>query len=285
MFKKIIIVFPIAFLLLNSLFVNAMSTKKESAKNMTREEICKDNLKELFNMEYNPEAGSDPEMMAILQKYIFGEVFTVGNLNNKTREMITVTSLAVQQTLPQLKAHINGALNTGVTPIELREVIYQCAPFIGFPKTLNAIGVMNEVFKERGIKVPLESTGTVKENERYEKGIAIQKQLYGDEIKQAMSGLPNDMGDDVARFLTEVCFGDFYTRKGLDLKTRELLIISLLTTTGNTSVLKSHIKGNLKVGKSIETVIAAIIQTIPYVGFPNGFAALKTIKEVMVHSV
>ena len=49
-------------------------------------------------------------MMAILQKYIFGEVFTVGDLDIKTREMITVTSLAVQQTLPQLKAHINAAL-------------------------------------------------------------------------------------------------------------------------------------------------------------------------------
>lgn len=52
----------------------------------------------------------------------------------KTREMLTVTSLAVQQTLPQLKAHINAALNVGVTPLEVRETLYQCAPFIGFPK-------------------------------------------------------------------------------------------------------------------------------------------------------
>lgn len=92
----------------------------------------------------------------------------------KTREMLTVTSLAVQQTLPQLKAHINAALNVGVTPLEVRESLYQCAPFIGFPKTLNAIGVMNEVFKERGIKTPLEMAGTTDEKSRYEKGAAIQ---------------------------------------------------------------------------------------------------------------
>ena len=135
-------------------------------KKMTRSDICKKNYEKLFNSDWNPNVGSDPEMMAILQKYIFGEVFTVGNLDMKTREMLTVTSLAVQQTLPQLKAHINAALNVGVTPLEVRETLYQCAPFIGFPKTLNAIGVMNEVFKERGIETPLEMAGTTDEKSR-----------------------------------------------------------------------------------------------------------------------
>jgi len=247
-------------------------------KKMTRSDICKKNYEKLFNSDWNPNVGSDPEMMAILQKYIFGEVFTVGNLDMKTREMLTVTSLAVQQTLPQLKAHINAALNVGVTPLEVRESLYQCAPFIGFPKTLNAIGVMNEVFKERGIKTPLEMAGTTDEKSRYEKGAAIQKPLYGDEISKALEGLPENMGDDVSRFLTEFCFGDIYTRKGLDVKTRELLIISILVTTGDTETLQSHIKGALKAGNSKETITAAIIQCLPYVGFPNTIAALKCLK-------
>lgn len=247
-------------------------------KKMTRSDICKKNYEKLFNSDWNPNVGSDPEMMAILQKYIFGEVFTVGNLDMKTREMLTVTSLAVQQTLPQLKAHINAALNVGVTPLEVRETLYQCAPFIGFPKTLNAIGVMNEVFKERGIETPLEMAGTTDEKSRFEKGAAIQKPLYGDEISKALEGLPESMGDDVSRFLTEFCFGDIYTRKGLDVKTRELLIISILVTTGDTETLKSHVKGALKAGNSKEIITAAIIQCLPYVGFPNAIAALKCLK-------
>lgn len=250
-------------------------------KNMTRTDICKENFRELFKEEALSPNGDDPEMMAILQKYIFGEVFTVGELDMKTREMLTVTSLAVQQTLPQLKAHINAALNVGVSPIELREAIYQCAPFIGFPKTLNALAVLNEVFKERGIETPLKSTATVTEDERFAKGLALQEPVYGDEIENSLKGLPDDMGKDVARFLTEVCFGDFYTREGLDIKTRELLVVGILVTTGNTSVLKSHIKGNLKVGNSKESITAAIIQCLPYVGFPNTIAALKTLKEVL----
>ncbi len=270
----------LALFIIALLAQNMILAKTEDNK-MTRTDICKENYKILFGGEALTPTGDDPEMMAILQKYIFGEVFTVGELDIKTREMITVTSLAVQQTLPQLKAHINGALNAGATPVELREVIYQLAPFIGFPKTLNALGVLNEVFKERGIKTPLPSTATIKEEERYAKGLEIQTPLYGDEIKQALSGLPEDMGADAARFLTEVCFGDFYTREGLDIKTRELLFVAALATTGNTATLKSHIKGNLKAGNSKETITAAMIQCLPYIGFPNTIAALKTLKEVI----
>ena len=278
MIRKILTLF--LALILSQNFIFAAAVQNED-KNMTRTDICKKNYKTLFGGEALTPTGDDPEMMAILQKYIFGEVFTVGELDIKTRELITITSLAVQQTLPQLKAHTNGALNAGATPIELREAIYQLAPFIGFPKTLNALGVLNEVFKERGIQTPLKSTATVKEEERYQKGYEIQNPLYGDEIKQSMEGLPDDMGADVARFLTEVCFGDFYTREGLDVKTRELLFISALVTTGNTTTLKSHIKGSIKAGNSKETVTAAIIQVLPYVGFPNTLAALRTLKEVL----
>ncbi len=259
-------------------FVFAKTIKKEGL-NMTRADICKKNYEALFKSDWNPNVGNDPEMMEILQKYIFGEVFTVGSLDMKTREMITVTSLAVQQTLPQLNAHINAALNVGVTPLELRETIYLCAPFIGFPKTLNALGVLNEVLASRNISTPLEKAGTVSENERFTKGSEIQTPLYGDEIARDMQGLPDGIGDDAARFLTEFLFGDIYTRGVLDTKTRELLAICILTTTGDTGVLKSHISGAMKAGNTPETIAAAIVQCLPYVGFPNALAALRSLKN------
>lgn len=247
-----------------------------------REEICKENFEKLFQTEWNAsQNGTDSDMMLILQKYIFGEVFTIGDLDLKTREMLTVTTLTVQQTLPQLKSHINALLNTGATPTEVREVIYQCAPFIGFPKTLNAINVMNEVFAERGIELPIKSNITVDEFNRYEKGFEIQNPIYGDEIKKALEGLPENMGTDVSDFLTEVCFGDFYTREGLDIKTRELLVLGILSTTGNFETLESHIIGNLKVGNSKEEITSAIIQCLPYIGFPNTIKALKVLKETL----
>lgn len=246
---------------------------------MNRIELCKKQYAELFGGEALTDTGTDPEMMNILQKFIFGEVFSTGTLDTKTREMITVVTLTAMQTLPQLKAHVNAALNIGVTPIELREAVYQCAPFIGFPKTLNAIATINEVYKERNIALPLESQGIVTEENRYAKGKEIQYLMYGDEIKEAMKDLPGEMGTDVARFLTEMCFGDFYTRTGLDVKTRELLILCALTALGAEKQIHSHVIGNIKVGNSKETLVAAMIQCLPYIGFPYALNAISIIKQ------
>ena len=154
-----------------------MPAKAQNDETMNRIETCKENYRTLFGGEALTGQGTDPEMMDILQKFIFGEVFTTGNLSLKQREMITCVTLATMQTLPQLKAHAGAALNVGVTPVELREAMYLTAPFIGFPKMLNAVGTVNEVFKERGITLPLENQTIVTEANRHEQGAAIQDKL------------------------------------------------------------------------------------------------------------
>ena len=96
----------------------------------------------LFGPRDTTAADNDPELMEILRRFIFGDVFDTGVLDDQTRELITVTVLACLQTLPQLKSHTAAALNVGVQPIQIREAIYQLAPFIGFPRTLNAIATI-----------------------------------------------------------------------------------------------------------------------------------------------
>jgi 4-carboxymuconolactone decarboxylase len=170
--------------------------------------------------------------MAILRALIFGEVFHIGDLDDRTRELITVVVLTTIQTLPQLRAHTAAALNVGVAPIEIRDAVYQCAPFLGFPQTLNAVGVINDVFEQRGIAVPLAEQATVIEADRLARGRAIQQPLYGDEIHNNLSELPDRYREVVPRLLSEFCFGDFYTREGLDLAARELLVLCLLAALG-----------------------------------------------------
>ena len=163
----------IAFIVASSLTMTAQTTEK-----MNRTDVCKQNYRLLFNGEALTGQGTDPEIMDILQKFIFGEVFQTGSLTVKQREMITCITLAAQQALPQLKAHAGAALNVGVTPEELREVVYLTAPFIGFPKMLNALSTVNGVFEDRGIKLPLEKQGSVTDASRHETGKAIQDRLY-----------------------------------------------------------------------------------------------------------
>jgi len=267
---------------LASAMAQVNNSKQTNTTDMNRTERAAKKFKELFATDIT-ESKTDPELMTILQRMIFGEVFFIGNLDDKTRELITITVLTTNQTLPQLQAHTHAALNIGVTPIEIREVIYQCAPFIGYPKVLNAVETMNKVFESRGIKLPLQKQGTVKEEDRFEKGKEKQAPLYGDKMKEYMAGLPDALGIQIPTLLTESCFGDFYTRGGLDTKTRELMIFCSLAALGGTErQMASHAVGNLKIGNTKETLISAMVQAYPYMGFPRLSNAIAVIKEAKV---
>ena len=248
---------------------------------MDRVALSAEKYEQLFGSPPDVAAGPDPELMAILRHVIFGEVFQIGGLDDRTRELITVALLVTNQTLPQLRSHAAAALNVGATPIEIREAVYQCAPFLGFPKTLNGIAVINDVFTERGITLPLPDQATVADDDRLERGRAIQHPLYGDEIRDNLAGLPDDLRGAVPRLLTEFCFGDFYTRSGLDLATRELLVLCVLAALGGADVqVRAHAAGNLKAGNTVDVQIAAMIHCLPYIGFPRALNAIRAISQV-----
>jgi 4-carboxymuconolactone decarboxylase len=187
--------------------------------------------------------------------------------------------LTTIQCLAEVRVHVGAALNIGVTPIEIKESLYQCAPFIGFPRVQEALKIVNEVMLSRGISLPLDSQRRIGEGDRFEKGREIQFPIYGDRIKQAVSTLPEEQRESIPRYLTELCFGDLYA--GLDLQTRELLILCVLCALGGTDLqIKSHATGNLKVGNSRETVVSAITFCLPFIGFPRTLNAINIVKEV-----
>ncbi len=224
---------------------------------------------------------NDPELMRILRGFIFGDVFDTGVLDDQTRELITVTVLGCLQTLPQLASHTGAALNVGVQPVAIREAIYQLAPFIGFPRTLNAVATINEVFQGRGILLPLSEQGSVTDAERYSQGLAVQAPLYGTEIKDNLADLPEPFNTALPRFLTEFCFGDFYTRDGLTLAQRELLVLCALATIGDTAAqLGPHGRACIQTGNSKTTLVAALVHCFPYIGFPRAVAAIRAVKDL-----
>ena len=252
---------------------------------MNRKERTEQKVQELFHHPAAGDEGTDGEFMQILQGYIFGDVCFTGSLDNRLRELVTVTVLTTLSTLPQLKAHVQASLNAGCTPVEIREAVYQCAAFIGFPKTLNAISTMNEVFAGNGIQLPLPSQKTLtgeSEEERFQRGLEIQAPLYGTEIADRYTWLPGEFAQAVSRFLTELCFGDFNTRSGLDGKTRELLTVVLLAALGGAELqVKSHVEGALKAGNTKEEVVCALVHAGGYMGIPRLFNALNACRELL----
>ncbi|MFS0669241.1 carboxymuconolactone decarboxylase family protein [Peribacillus frigoritolerans] len=248
---------------------------------MDRVEKSQEKFKQLFGEGITATHATDPDFQDILSHFIFGEVFYQGNLDDKMRELITLVVLATNQTLHQLNAHVHAALNVGLTPIEIKEAVYQCAPYIGFPKTLNAIDEVNEVFKAKNIALPIESQKQVNEENRFDKGVSVQVELFGDFITKMQESTPSNQ-KHIQEYLSAFCFGDFYTRGGLDLKTRELLTFCIISAMGGTEFqMKGHVQANKNVGNDKETLITAITHCLPYMGFPRTINALACINEII----
>jgi 4-carboxymuconolactone decarboxylase len=244
-------------------------------------EKSKEKYKQLFGDGVPGTYSTDPDLQDILRHFIFGEVFYQGNLDDKQRELITLVVLATNQTLPQLKAHVSAALNIGLTPVEIKEAVYQCAPYIGFPKTLNAINEVNEVFKSNDIALPIKSQKLVEEDNRFDKGLAAQVEIFGDVIKKMHESAPSNQ-KHIQEYLSAFCFGDFYTRGGLDLKTRELLTLCIISSLGGAEgQVKAHVQGNINMGNDKETLITAITHCLPYMGFPRTLNALACVNEMI----
>jgi 4-carboxymuconolactone decarboxylase len=265
----------IAFALLIGLAAHAQ------AQEMSRSERAENKLRELFGSTQFAGSDLDPEFYDIMKSFTYGEIFSQGTLDDRQRELIALVVLTTIQCLSEVRVHVGAALNVGVTPVEIKEAFYQCAPFIGFPRVQEALAVVNEVISSRQISLPLDSQRRIGEKDRFVKGREIQFPIYGDRIKQAVSNLPEEQRESIPRYLTELCFGDLYTRAGLDLQTRELLILCVLSALGGTDLqIKSHATGNLKVGNSRETLISAITFCLPFIGFPRTLNAINIVKEV-----
>jgi 4-carboxymuconolactone decarboxylase len=177
---------------------------------------------------------------------------------------------------------LGGALNIGVTPIEVKEIVYQSVPYVGIAKAFDFIHATNAIFEMRGIKLPLEGQSTTSPETRMEKGLALQKEIFG-------AGYIDKMYQDspknqlhIQKYLSDNCFGDYYTRTGLDIKTRELLTFAMLLSLGGCEPqVKGHIQGNLNVGNDKETLLSAVTQLLPYIGYPRTLNAIRCLNEVI----
>jgi 4-carboxymuconolactone decarboxylase len=221
----------------------------------------------------------DPDFADIMNRFIYGDVYYHGSLNDKQRELITLVVLTTNQILPQLRDHVAMALNVGLTPVEIKESIYHCAPYIGFPKTLNALDQANDIFAEKNIRLPLESQKQVNEDDHYEKGLNLQALIFGDTVRQRRQNSPENQ-KHIQEYISAYCFGDIYTRGGLDIKTRELLTLCIISALGGCEPqLRSHVQGNLNVGNDRDLMIEAITQCMPYMGFPRTLNALNCVND------
>jgi 4-carboxymuconolactone decarboxylase len=248
---------------------------------MSISETATKNHEELFPGYESTLKVTDPELIELFDNFAFDEVLAYGNLDNKTRVMMIMGSTIAQGALTEYKMFVNAALNVGVTPVEVKEVLYQSVPYVGIAKVIDFIHLTNEILTERGIQLQLEGQSTTTPKTRMKKGLALQKEIFGDMIDKMYETSPKNQLH-IQQYLSANCFGDYYTRTGLDVKTRELLTYSMLISMGGTeSQVKGHIIGNVKVGNNKETLLSVTTQLLPYIGYPRTLNAIKCLNEVI----
>jgi 4-carboxymuconolactone decarboxylase len=92
-----------------------------------------------------------PDFQEKMISFGFGQIYSRPNLDLKTREIITITSLITQGAFEQLDFHIKAALKVGLKPEEILEIILHCAAYSGFPKAISALTIVDKVLSNNNV--------------------------------------------------------------------------------------------------------------------------------------
>ncbi len=244
-------------------------------------ETARRNHEALFPGHVSTLAVTDPELIEYFDNFAFDDVIGHDDLEPRIRLMTQLASMIAGQALGEYRVMLGAALTIGVTPVEVKEIVYQAVPYVGMAKVFDFLHATNDVLREHGIDLPLPGQSTTSPGTRFEKGVAVQKQVVGDEAVDRMhAGAPDDE-KHIQRYLSANCFGDHLTRTGIDVPTRELLTFAMLVSLGGCEPqVAGHVRGNLNVGNTRETLLNVLTQLIPYIGYPRTLNALRVLDEV-----
>lgn len=219
---------------------------------------------------------TDPEFTERLEHFTFDEVVNEEGqqLDDVTRHMAIISVLLGCQAIDVFRMELPRALDAGLTPVMAKEIIYQAVDYLGIGRVLPFLDAANEILESRGIKLPLERQATTTLDNRLEKGIEAQAAIFGEHMKEAWKAC------HINRWLAANCFGDYYTRTGLDLKQRELITFCFLFAQGGCEPqLIAHAKGNMNLGNSKDFLLRVISQCLPYIGYPRSLNAVTCVNR------
>jgi len=222
-------------------------------------------------------SSKDIQMVApALEKYtqnrLLGEVWQRPGLSLRDRSVVTVAALIGRNQTITLSEHLKLALDHGVKPAEISEIITHLAFYSGWANAMAAIAVTKDVFAERNItpdRLPAASPALLPLNEAAE---ADRAQRVGDQFGAMFPG--------VVQYTTDVLFRDLWLRPDLAPRDRSLVTISALIANGQVAQLTGHIPIGMNNGLNQPEIAEAITHLAFYVGWPNVFSAMPVAKEV-----
>jgi 4-carboxymuconolactone decarboxylase len=213
-----------------------------------------------------------PGLDKYTQDRLLGEVWKRPGLSPRDRSIVTVAALIGRNQTDALADHLKLALNHGVKPAELSEIITHLAFYSGWANAISAIAIAKDVFAERNIgpdQLPAASPALLPLNEAAE---ADRAKRVGEQFGTMFPG--------VVQYTTDVLFRDLWLRPDLAPRDRSLVTISALIANGQVAQLTGHIPIGMNNGLTQLEIAEAITHLAFYVGWPNLFSAMPVAKEV-----
>ncbi len=119
------------------------------------------------------------------------------------------------------------------------------------------------------------------DNKDFDQGLAMRKRVMGDDfVARAFSGL-TDFTAPLQHYITRNAWGDVWQRPGLDLKTRSLVTVAMLTALGKQHELKGHVRGALNNGATAQEIQEVLLHASIYCGLPTAVEAFRSAAEVV----
>ena len=222
---------------------------------------------------------TDPEFAERIENFAFDEVAEHGTLPEDIRYMAILATLIGCQGLELFARMVPAAMNCGVTPVQIKEIVYQATAYLGLGRTYQFVSAANAVFEEKGIRLPLAGQAQTAEEDRLTKGNQVQIDVFGEGMKENWKKAPAETGH-INYWLADNCFGDYYTRTGLDEKQREMVTFCYISAQGGCEPqLIAHARGNMNIGNSREFLTEVISQCVPYIGYPRSLNALAALNK------
>lgn len=219
---------------------------------------------------------TDPEFMERFDHFAFDEVVNEEGqtLEPVTRHMAILATLLGCQGIDAFKEELPDALDAGVTPVVVKEIVYQATDYLGIGRVLPFLKATNAILESRGVRLPLEGQATTTMEDRLEKGYEAQAEIFGPHMREAWKA------GHINKWLADNCFGDYYTRKGLTLAEREMITFCFLAAQGGCEPqLTGHAKGNMNMGNDKAFLIRVVSQCLPYIGYPRSLNAVACINK------
>lgn len=212
-----------------------------------------------------------PGLANYTHEALWASVWARPGLPMRDRMLTTVAVLVSLQRMHQLRTYFNSAINVGVDPVEVQEVVIQCSVHAGFPATVNALELLRDVLVLRGETVDMPEVPEVPLEELDRRGRELYGDLFGD--------LPDAANDSTAATLTRLelrfGFGEILSRPGLDRRSRVIVAVAASLALRDDAELTHWLAAARRVGLSNAECDEVLLQCAYYVGIAPALRALR----------